>query len=337
MRILVGYDGSIPADGALYDLGAAGLPEKAEALVLTAVAPWMPFGPGGDPAAEGWGVEPSHGREYSRQARAEGQATAERGARFLRGRFPRWDVKAAAVLDDAAHAILERAESWKADLLVMGTPDRSVLGRFLRGSVTQKVLHHAPCDVRVGRGRLGGRRRAPVLLLAWDGSAGSERALAALVSREWPRGTEVRVTAVVDHETAKGEAAERELALGLLPGRNGHGVLRNQALSWIERKTEAACASLAAAGLRAVPSVLAGDPRRALLAEAKEFGAACVFMGSRGLNPVERFALGSVSGALAAHAPCTVEVVQSRLQSMRISARKRMDWPEPKKKSMRQR
>lgn len=337
MRILVGYDGSVPADGALFDLGAGGLPEKAEALVISAVAPWMPYGPGGDPAAEGWGVEPSRIKDYSRQALAEGQATAERGARYLRDRFPGWDVKAAAVVDDAAHGILERAGRWKADLIVLGTPDRSVLGRLLRGSVTQKVLHHAPCDVRVGRGRLVGRRRAPVLLLAWDGSAGSERAMAALISRTWPRGTEVRVTAVVDHDTAKGEAAERELALGLLPGRSGHGVLRNQALSWIERKVEAACASLSAAGLRAVPSVLAGEPRRVLLAEAKEFGVACVFMGSRGLNPVERFTLGSVSGELAAHAPCTVEVVRSMRQSMRMSARKRMDRSDPKKKSIRQR
>lgn len=307
MRILAGYDGTVPADGALYDLESAGLPEKAEALVLTASAPWVP-------------------------PLLEAKDLAERGARYLRERFPGWEVRAEAVLDDPGHALLEKAEAWRADLIVLGMPDRSTLARFFRGSVTQRVLHHAGTGVRVCRPRLAGRHKSPTLLLAMDGSAGADAALAAVASRRWARGTEVRVTAVVDGGAASREISDR-IELGLLPGQPERGHLRRQSLSWIERRVESACAKLYAAGLSAIPSILPGDPRRVLIAEARDWEARALFMGSRGLNPVERFVLGSVSSAVAGHAPCTVEVVHSR----RMSARNRTDRPAPNRNSSRQR
>ena len=133
MRILAGYDGTVPADGALYDLEGAGLPDEAEALVLAASPPWAP---------------------PLRDARE----LAERGARYLRDRFPGWEIRSEAVLDDPAHALLEKAETWRADLIALGTPDRSTLSRLFRGSVTRKILHHARTGVRISRPRLAGRR-----------------------------------------------------------------------------------------------------------------------------------------------------------------------------------
>jgi hypothetical protein len=47
-----------------------------------------------------------------------------------------------------------------------------------------------------------------------------------------------------------------------------------------------------------------------LLHEAKAWPAHCIFMGSRGLNPFQRFLMGSVSTAVAFHANCSVEVVR---------------------------
>jgi nucleotide-binding universal stress UspA family protein len=78
----------------------------------------------------------------------------------------------------------------------------------------------------------------------------------------------------------------------------------------VERKSDAAVARLAAAGFKAEPKVLVGDPRIVILREAREWEADCIFLGSRGLDAVERFVLGSVSSAVASHAPCTVEIVR---------------------------
>jgi nucleotide-binding universal stress UspA family protein len=53
-----------------------------------------------------------------------------------------------------------------------------------------------------------------------------------------------------------------------------------------------------------------GDPRRELIRECVRFKASSLFLGSRGLNGLQRFFLGNVSLALAERAPCTVEVVR---------------------------
>ena len=50
-----------------------------------------------------------------------------------------------------AEAILSVAETQKADLIVMGTRGRGSLEGLLFGSVSRKVVHHAPCSVLVVR------------------------------------------------------------------------------------------------------------------------------------------------------------------------------------------
>jgi len=46
-------------------------------------------------------------------------------------------------------AILEEADRWKADLIVMGLHGYGVWQRFLLGSVSQAVVSHANCSVEV--------------------------------------------------------------------------------------------------------------------------------------------------------------------------------------------
>jgi nucleotide-binding universal stress UspA family protein len=47
----------------------------------------------------------------------------------------------------AAHAIAEAAKAREADLIVVGTRGHTPLGGLLLGSVTQRLLHIAPCPV----------------------------------------------------------------------------------------------------------------------------------------------------------------------------------------------
>jgi nucleotide-binding universal stress UspA family protein len=47
--------------------------------------------------------------------------------------------------------ILDRAEEWSADLIVMGTHGRSGVERALAGSVAERVIRLAPCPVLVSR------------------------------------------------------------------------------------------------------------------------------------------------------------------------------------------
>jgi nucleotide-binding universal stress UspA family protein len=52
---------------------------------------------------------------------------------------------------DAATMILDEAEADGADLIVLGTRGLGSGKRWLLGSVSTKVLHHATCDVLVVR------------------------------------------------------------------------------------------------------------------------------------------------------------------------------------------
>jgi nucleotide-binding universal stress UspA family protein len=54
-----------------------------------------------------------------------------------------------ALADKAAEAIVAEATQWKADLVVLGSPRRGELTTRLFGSVTLRVLLHAPCPVLV--------------------------------------------------------------------------------------------------------------------------------------------------------------------------------------------
>ncbi len=50
---------------------------------------------------------------------------------------------------DPETAILEHAKEWGADLIVVGSHDRSRMEKFLLGSISESVVKHAPCSVLV--------------------------------------------------------------------------------------------------------------------------------------------------------------------------------------------
>jgi nucleotide-binding universal stress UspA family protein len=52
---------------------------------------------------------------------------------------------------DARFVIVDRAEHWHADAIVMGSHGRKGLGRLLLGSVAEHVARHAHCTVMIVR------------------------------------------------------------------------------------------------------------------------------------------------------------------------------------------
>ncbi len=54
---------------------------------------------------------------------------------------------------DPRSVIVDEAEDWKADLIVVGSHGYTGIKKWLLGSVAQSVVSHAPCSVEVVRSR----------------------------------------------------------------------------------------------------------------------------------------------------------------------------------------
>jgi nucleotide-binding universal stress UspA family protein len=314
MRLLIGYDGSDCAEAAIHDLRRAGLPEKVEAVVMTCVdlTPHLPASCYQPVDAAALAKEPPiirNARVLAQAAIAEAKSTAARGVQRVTTEFPAWTVTTETTPDYSAYrALVLKADKWRPDLVVVGSHGRSAAGRALLGSVSQKVLSHAMCSVRIARFREDAGRLAgdPVrLVLGIDGSPDSAAAVSAVADRCWPAGSEVRVVTAIDQRLSL------SLAYALPVGMWGRSVSaetddRRLATQIIESVAK----ELRRAGLAASPVVVDGDPKHALLREAEKFDADCIFIGAKGHSALDRFLLGSVSAAVAARAHCTVEVVR---------------------------
>ena len=299
MRILIGYDGSPASQHALRELGKAGLPRDVKAHVVTVITPW-PMSADGIQDAGLFGYDTNLLADVATKQAA---AVADKALQVLEKRFPKWKITSEASLGRPAAAILAKADAWKPDLLVMGSHGRSTAGRLILGSVCQRVIHHAQTDVRVTKPGKVVRRGGPRILVGIDGSADADRAVAAVASRSWPPGTTIRVVTAVDRM----ELPETLLKMEVGPIYEGR---KQSAQSWISQKGESAVRQLAQSGLKASHDILFGEPRRVLLKACKTWKADCLFVGSRGLQAVDRFLIGSISSHMAAHAPCTVEIVR---------------------------
>lgn len=308
MKILIAYDGSDCADAALKDLRRAGLPETAAATVLTAADVFLP-----PPIREEdnrfpfyfpAGVRRAH--KLAAKALEEARGLAERAASRVRKDFPQWDVKAEACADSPAWALIKKADEWKPDLVVVGAHGHNVLGgRLILGSVSQRVLYEARCSVRVARAAAGKYGVASRILVGVDGSADSEAAIDAVARRVWPAGSKVRIVGVLGTVVSVTHTSEAEPS-----GVKWVEVGNEEDWRWVKDIFESSAEKLRKAGLKTKVVLKKGNPKRQLLKEAEAWRADSIFVGAKGTRGVDRLLLGSVSAAVAASAPCSVEVVR---------------------------
>ena len=146
MNIVVATDGSEAAIGAARR--SMDLLRPGAQVVLVVVIPEYE-----DPMQDAGGLEgPSISYERAekdwKKATAEGQSALDRTAAVLGP-----DVEARLLPDDQmpGPAIVRAAHEMDADVLVIGASNRGWLSRHLGGSVSDYVVHHAPCPVMLVR------------------------------------------------------------------------------------------------------------------------------------------------------------------------------------------
>jgi nucleotide-binding universal stress UspA family protein len=140
------------------------------------------------------------------------------------------------------------------------------------------------------------------VLLAIDDSKFSQAATQALIERSVPKDTEVRVLYVLT--PIKRLMGEMETQIG------DASALEHAQLMQAKTLVEEAAQRLRAARLNVTTVVEEGDPKTRIIDYAAQWHADLIVLGSHGRRGIDRFLLGSVSEAVARHAPCSVEIVR---------------------------
>jgi nucleotide-binding universal stress UspA family protein len=132
-KLLVGYDGTESAKAALDR--AAAMTLYGDTLGVISVAPRVAGGPrSGGPFVAGDGP-------------AEHRAELAEAMEFLAGRGV--EARTIEAIGDPADAICEAAERDGYSLIIVGSRNQNGMKRALLGSVSDRVAHHASCDVLI--------------------------------------------------------------------------------------------------------------------------------------------------------------------------------------------
>jgi nucleotide-binding universal stress UspA family protein len=215
------------------------------------------------------------------------------------------------VWGDPRSQIIEAAEEWRADLLVLGSHGKTGPQEFSMGSVSDAVAHHAPCSVeivRVPKGRLAPQGLR--ILLAMDDSEFSQAAADAVIAQCNPQGTQVQLLSVLNQFPLA--EAEKFASHGYPEEEypdfvRARGALRDQAKAKLLHTAE----QLRSAGFEVTQTVVEeGDAREVILDSADRWPADLIVVGSHGRKGIKRLLMGSVSEAVSRYAACSVEVVR---------------------------
>ncbi|HYE75953.1 MAG TPA: universal stress protein [Blastocatellia bacterium] len=149
------------------------------------------------------------------------------------------------------------------------------------------------------------------ILLPVDGSDCSNAAVNEVAKRPWPAGSEVRILSAVELPFVP------TTETWALPD-SYYSQLEEAGREQAHKAIDAAVEKLRdTASSREIPleittHIVDGSARDAILSEAEKWGADLIVLGSHGRRGLQRFLLGSVSNAIATHAPCSVEIVRCR-------------------------
>ena len=148
MKILLAIDGSPCSDAAVEEVGNRPWPEGSTVKVLTTYELPVP------PTAETWALPLSYFDEMDVALGKQAQNVVDRAIQKLKEKSNKSiSIDGALLPGPPRTVILDEAERWGADLIVVGSHGYRAWERFLLGSVSQAVVSHAKCSVEVVRCR----------------------------------------------------------------------------------------------------------------------------------------------------------------------------------------
>ncbi len=150
MKILIATDGSEFSDAAVEKI--CRIIKDAENTSVKIVSAYeQPAMAVAAPYAISAGYNPALEKEMKEFA---GQNAAQAEQKILK-HFPDLEnnISTQVLYGSPAQAIIEEAENWGADLIVVGSHGYGFWERMFLGSVSNAIVHHAPCSVLIVRKR----------------------------------------------------------------------------------------------------------------------------------------------------------------------------------------
>lgn len=198
--------------------------------------------------------------------------------------------------------IAKEAERTGADLIVMGRRGKTGLKRLLMGSVTKRVIGHAPCSVLVVPREA--KLECKKILCAVDGSVYANAAAAEAVMISKRCGADLTLISVVHAETAS--------AFDIVHSQMHHDLIAENELRVAESGLKSAKEFAEKEDVRCESIVLAGKPYEVIVNSALKKSADLIVMGSHGRTGVDKLLMGSVAERVVGNSECAVLVVKAR-------------------------
>lgn len=303
MKILLATDGSLHAQAARELLKRLPLPAPIELTIMTVLSQERPVYP--DEMMLNDEVQGLLQQWRAAERRAAQQRLAGEAAACVK---KGWTVATRVDEGHIAQQIMATADALDIDLIAVGARGLSAVQRFLLGSVSEKVMRHAPCSVLIARTVDEQKAVAAVtrpdtamrILLAYDASPAAQAALDMLAGWPLPRQTQIHLITVLTLITYY-----------------RMDILQQLSAEWQEeRRTAQAELERAADRLRCATTHLTTelqeglDAGQLIISAAADFNASLVMLGQRGKSRIEHFVLGSVASRVVHHAPCSVLLVR---------------------------
>ncbi len=195
-----------------------------------------------------------------------------------------------------AEKILDAVSEQKPDLLVFGARGMGQIRGTLLGSVSHRVMTHAPCSTLTVKRPLRAINHVLIPLESPEDGAAIVRFFQKVPFRD-------NLTVTVLHVIPFGDPVWPVGAM-ITPE------FRNEMIAAGEKFTKEAAAQLQKLGHRANGSVAMGSPSRTILDRAAEVSADLIVMRTHSRTGLSRFLLGSVSHAVVHHADASIILVR---------------------------
>ncbi|MEP7361111.1 MAG: universal stress protein, partial [Chloroflexota bacterium] len=289
MRVLIAYDGSNNAAQAASLVGDIVWPRDSILRVISAVSPI-----GVAPSALIGGVYP-YSSEVDDQIRAYFDSALADVVQKLNG--PNRVVESAVLYGRPASVIVDEAQAFAPDLVVVGSRGFGSIASLVLGSVSSEVVDHAPGPVLVAR-----QARLTRVIFATDGSATAMAAEARLAQWAIFEDLPIRVVSVAD-VLEPWHTGIAPTMYGLAIEAYAQDLERAKAVH--QRIVDESVARLRAAGRDATPELRYGGAAAEVVAAVGEWKADLVVVGSRGRTGLTRLFLGSVARNLMHASPAS--------------------------------